>query len=145
MSDSPPERGSPPAGSQEGSPPQLRSESWLQRRSRRRALRRYVPAGLTTPEDVRAELDRAKALNAATDYNLRRVIGYGAPALMVVQIAIADYVFYVYGSANGWDIDSTAIDVWLAATVVQLAIIAHGIGRYLFPPEDRKGKGADRP
>lgn len=51
----------------------------------------------------------------------------------MVQIGIADLVFYRYGSANGWEIPVSAIQAWLAAVVVQVISVVLVITRYLFP------------
>lgn len=132
---------------QGGGTPRPSRRPWWKRWRRPLARWRKAPAGPTSPQEVEAELGRARAINAATDTTLRRVLGYGAPLALIFQIGLTDYIFYLYGSTNQWRIDSTAIDVWLAATVVQLAIITRVIGKYLFPPGGPKSgqEGADRP
>lgn len=72
-----------------------------------------------------------------------KVYAYGAVAAMVVQILIADWVFYLYGynhlDATGhhrWQISEGAIQVWLAATVVEVIGIVLVIAKSLFPSDD---------
>ncbi len=103
--------------------------------SRSRALvGRTGPTGPTGARQVEDEVARARHRNAKTDSRLRQWLGYGALIAMALQLAAADYVFYRYGHALGWQLPVEAIIGWLTATVVQLFIILRGLGRYLFPP-----------
>ena len=101
-----------------------------------------APSGRVSVEDVEKVLDqsikRARAADAHTDKWLRRGLGYGSLLAIGVQLYIADRVFFKYGDARHWKIPTDAMDVWLAAVVVQLFIILQGIGNYLFPPEERR-------
>jgi len=111
--------------------------------SRRRRWRRWrrsnAPVGSTSVEEVDLELQKAlkkaKAANAWTDVRLRRWLGFGALFLMAAQMVAADVVFIVYGNANGWEIPVSGIQVWLGATVVQIAVIVGAVAKYLFPPD----------
>lgn len=54
--------------------------------------------------------------------------------IMSAQITVADYVFYLYGEANGWEIPMGAIVGWLSATVIQVVAVVVVIARGLFAP-----------
>lgn len=101
--------------------------------------RRDAPTGPASVEEVEFELQKAlkkaRAANAWTDVRLRRWLGFGALFLMAAQMVAADVVFVVYGHANGWDIPVSGIQVWLGATVVQVAVIVGAVAKYLFPPD----------
>jgi hypothetical protein len=100
---------------------------------------RDAPSGPTTVEEVEFELQKdlkkARAANAWTDVRLRRWLGFGALFLMAGQMVVADAVFIVYGDVNGWEIPVSGIQVWLGATVVQVAVIVAAVAKYLFPPD----------
>ena len=59
---------------------------------------------------------------------------------MGIQVLIADVAFYWYGfehviNGRRWQIPAGAIQVWLAATVVQVIGIVLVIARSLFPSD----------
>lgn len=112
---------------------------------RRRPAGATGATGPTGAKEVEDEVARAKRRNATTDSRLRQYLGYGALLAMPVQLAAADYAFYLYGHAYDWKIPVLAINGWLAAAVVQLFIILRGLGRYLFPPINPKNDLQDRP
>ncbi|MDQ3090278.1 MAG: hypothetical protein M3R46_01180 [Actinomycetota bacterium] len=56
-----------------------------------------------------------------------------------IQIAAADYIFYLYGSAWEWRIPTAAINGWLTATVVQVVSVVLVTTRYLFPKDGFRG------
>jgi hypothetical protein len=94
---------------------------------------RSKPSGAVSAEEVERRLVGVKMDAAETDAALRKVLGYGALGLMAAQIVIADAAFFVYGFTNHWDVPVSAINVWLAATVVQVAFVVRTVARYLFP------------
>ncbi len=65
--------------------------------------------------------------------------------MAAAQIAIADYLFFRYGHDNSWSIPVGGIQVWLAATVVQVFIIVQGLAKYLFPPDHPSGTNPRNP
>ncbi|HWN72204.1 MAG TPA: hypothetical protein VNN15_00185 [Solirubrobacterales bacterium] len=115
------------------------TEREISRRRWRRWRRSDAPAGPTSVEEVDLELQKAlkkaRAANAWTDVRLRRWLGFGALFLMASQMVTADVVFIVYGNAKGWEIPVSGIQVWLGATVVQVAVIVGAVAKYLFPPD----------
>jgi hypothetical protein len=48
------------------------------------------------------------------------------------QVAIADYVFYLYGEGNAWVIPPEAIAAWLGAAVIEVIGVVIVIVRFLF-------------
>jgi hypothetical protein len=116
------------------------TEGEVSRRGRWRRWRRSnSPVGPTSVEEVDLELQKAlkkaRAANAWTDVRLRRWLGFGALFLMAAQMVAADVVFIVYGNAKGWDVPVSGIQVWLGATVIQVAVIVGAVAKYLFPPD----------
>lgn len=67
------------------------------------------------------------------DLKLRKLIGYGALGAMGAQIVAADVVFVAYGWTNGWDIPVTAIQAWLAATVIEVVTVVLVVTKSMFP------------
>jgi hypothetical protein len=94
--------------------------------------------GRTSVEAVEQELAKARVSDAHTDKWLRRFLGYGSLIAIAAQLAVADLVFFKYGHAKSWLLDTGALEAWLAAVVIQLFIIVRGIGSYLFPHERRR-------
>ena len=52
---------------------------------------------------------------------------------MGAQIVAADVVFVAYGWTNGWDIPVTAIQAWLAATVIEVVTVVLVVTKSMFP------------
>jgi hypothetical protein len=104
---------------------------WWQFRKKRQASR---PSGKVDLEQISTELRkaRAEAEGVESDVKMKRWVGYGSLLFMVVQIGVADWAFVKYGRHNGWDIPSEAMDFWLGATVVQVAIVVRTVANYLF-------------
>lgn len=59
----------------------------------------------------------------------------GAICTMIVQVLIADGVFYLYGHSAHWKIPVEAIDIFLGATVVQVIGVVLAITKSLFPSD----------
>jgi hypothetical protein len=71
------------------------------------------------------------------DVELKRRYAKWLLILVAVQLVVADIVFVLYASVGkGWDLSSGVIEVWLAATLVELIGVALVITRYLFPRRD---------
>jgi hypothetical protein len=93
-----------------------------------------------TLEEHEAEQRQLENIKARNLLAYGKVYAYGSMTAMVLQIAIADVAFYIYGSehvVNGhiWQIPVGAIQVWLAATVVQVIGVVLVIAKSLFPSE----------
>jgi hypothetical protein len=86
-------------------------------------------------------LQRARAAAGWIDVGLRRFLGYGTLFILAFQLVVADVAFFIYGYNREWEIPASAIHVWLAAVVLQVAIITRGIASYLFPPPDGEDEG----
>lgn len=75
------------------------------------------------------------------DLRLKKIIGYGGVGALVTQIVVGNVVFIIYAGNNGWDVPAAAISAWLAACVIQVAVIVRTITSYIFPA-DTKPTGA---
>jgi|GEM_PF-1863260 len=103
-------------------------------------------AGL--PEDLQflAEKHQAQEIElkrrfAGQEYELRRTYARWIIVLLGAQLLLANAVFVAFSWAGKhWDLSTAVIDVWLAATVVQVVGIVLVVTRNLFP--DRDGKPA---
>ena len=90
-----------------------------------------LPAQTDAELEVLRKTTRVKGEQA--DLILRKRVANGALIVMLVQIALADAGFYLYGHGNGWHIPVAAIDGWLGATVIQIVSVVLVITGYLFP------------
>lgn len=71
------------------------------------------------------------------DIQLKRTYAKWLLLLMAGQLVVADAIFVVYAWAGEhWHLDAGVIQVWLAATLVELIGVALVITRYLFPRRD---------
>lgn len=96
-----------------------------------RALREVQPAKtLVEHEAEKRQLANEKARN---ELGYGKMYAYGAMAAMALQVLIADAAFYLYGDAEHWLVPVAAIQVWLAATVVQVIGVVLVIAKSLFP------------
>lgn len=90
------------------------------------------------PKDKLDEDSRKVDLERKTaDLKLSKVVGYGALGFMAAQLAVADVAFFLYGESNAWQIPASAIEVWLAATVIEVIGVVLVIAKYLFPSGER--------
>jgi hypothetical protein len=80
--------------------------------------------------EARAQLQNK---DLAQDIRLKRLVATFALGGLGVQLLIADGVFAWYGFDSSWHVPVSAIQVWLAATVVQIVGVLTVIARYLFP------------
>lgn len=94
------------------------------------------PGGLLSTTEIKevgppiSQLDRDDRTQA---YGLRGKYANGALIAVSAQIIVADVVFGIYGFANAWKVPAQAMEVWLAATVVQVIGVVLVITRSLFP------------
>jgi hypothetical protein len=92
-----------------------------------------------TLHDLGIEAKKVEIERQRSDMNLGRSYARVLLGALAVQIAIADGAFYVYGFYNSWDIPVTAIEVWLAATVIEVIGVVAVITRSLFPTKSKGG------
>jgi len=101
--------------------------------------------GVAKLEDRSVET-RKRAIDnekSGVDLTLQKWIGYGGPALMFIQLVIANLVFVKYAHEKGWgSIPTGVIQVYLAATVVQVIGVVLIIARSVFPEGGRNGPAA---
>ncbi len=120
---------------QEGPPPReaispasLRAESGTV--EAQLAIANLPPA----PKDELEE-DRRKAAGERLRIGIRlaKLIGYGALIAVVIQVALADVAFFLYGFSNAWKIPAAAISAWLAAIVIQVIGVVMVVAKDIFP------------
>jgi len=76
---------------------------------------------------------------AEQEYELRRTYARRILILLFAQFLIADGVFVAFAWAGAnWELSTAVIDVWLAATAVQVVGIVLVVTRNLFPERDGK-------
>jgi glutathione S-transferase len=93
------------------------------------------------PDDLRylAERERRqglmlKQLFAEQEHQLRQKYADWIIWLLGAQFVIADLVFVAFAWAGqGWDLAPGVVEVWLAATVVQVVGVVAIVTRHLFP------------
>ena len=91
------------------------------------------------PEQHQAQVIKLKGKFAEQEYNLRKTYAKRILLLLIAQLLIADAVFVAFAWAGEHRHLSTAvIDVWLAATVVQVVGIVLVVTRNLFPDRGAK-------
>lgn len=95
------------------------------------------------PPEARDKLDedrrRVRVERARSDLKLSKVVGYGALGLMSAQLIVADAAFYFYGFWNSWHVPAAAVEIWLAAIVVQVVGVVLVITNHLFPGDPGNG------
>jgi hypothetical protein len=98
------------------------------------------------PEELKhlGERERAQGISlrqlfAEQEHKLRQKYADWIIWILGAQLLIADIVFLVFAWAGrGWDLSPGVIEVWLAATVVQVVGIALIVTRHLFPSRDER-------
>ncbi len=83
-------------------------------------------------DDKAAEMSAAQARGARDVVMLRRIFAWLLLVALLLQIVLADYVFYRYGASRDWDLPAEALSAWLAAVVVQVVSLVYAIVKYLF-------------
>jgi len=78
-----------------------------------------------------------KGIDHWQDILLKKSYARALLILVAIQLAIADAVFIAYAwVGEDWRLEAGVIEVWLAATLVELIGVALVITRYLFPRRD---------
>ena len=71
------------------------------------------------------------------DVELKRRYAKWLLILIAAQLVVADLIFVVYAWAGrGWELSPGVIEVWLAATLIELVGVVAVVTRYLFPRRD---------
>jgi hypothetical protein len=105
-----------------------------------------VSESASLPEDLRFLVEKNQAQEielkrkfADQEHELRQSYARRILFILGAQFLLADVVFIVFAWAGrNWDLSTAVIDVWLAATVVQVVGIVLVVTSNLFP--DRDGK-----
>jgi hypothetical protein len=99
-------------------------------------------AGLPVELRNLAERERAQNLSlrqlfAEQEHGLRQKYADWIIWLLGAQLVIADAVFVAFAWAGqSWDLTPGVVEVWLAATVVQVVGVVAIVTRHLFPNRD---------
>lgn len=98
------------------------------------------------PEELRhlPERDRAQAIelkrkSAELEHGLKKTYAMWILVLLGFQLLLSNATFIAFAWAGeGWDVSTSVIQVWLAATVVQVVGVVLVVTRHLFPNRDGK-------
>ncbi|HEY2056714.1 MAG TPA: hypothetical protein VGH14_22500 [Solirubrobacterales bacterium] len=89
------------------------------------------------PEKERAQGLRLRQLFAEQEHGLRQKYADWIIWLLGAQFVVADAVFVVFAWAGrSWDLPPGVIEVWMAATVVQVVGVVAVVTLHLFPNRD---------
>lgn len=96
------------------------------------------------PEDLRHLPERDKALAielkrkaAELEHGLKSTYATWILILLAGQLLVANAIFVVFAwVGENWELSTSVIQVWLAATVVQTVGIVLVVTRHLFPNRD---------
>jgi thiosulfate reductase cytochrome b subunit len=95
------------------------------------------------PERERAQELTLKQVFAQQEYDLRQRYAFWILIILGVQLLIADGVFIAFAQiGESWVLSPGVIQVWLAATVVQVVGIVLVVTRHLFPNKNHIRKVA---
>jgi uncharacterized membrane protein len=100
-----------------------------------------LPDGLMhLAEKEQAQKISLRQLFAEQEHGLRQKYADWILWLLGAQFVVADAVFVAFAWAGqGWDLPSGVVEVWLAATVVQVVGVVAVVTRHLFPARDEVG------
>jgi glutathione S-transferase len=103
-----------------------------------------LPDGLKyLDEKERAQGLSLRQLFAEQEHQLRQKYADWILWLLGAQFVIADAVFVAFAWAGRrWDLPPGVVEVWLAATVVQVVGVVAVVTRHLFPNRDAGEMGA---
>jgi hypothetical protein len=95
--------------------------------------------GMVPPEEFDPHDHEALAgIDHWQDISLKETYAKRLLWLVIGQLVVADVVFVVYAWAGKeWRLEPGVIEVWLAATLVELIGVALVVTRYLFPRRDK--------
>lgn len=96
------------------------------------------------PEELRhlPERDRAQAIHlkrkaADLEHRLKNRYATWILILLGAQLLIANAIFTAFAWAGeDWELSTSVVQVWLAATVVQVVGVVYVVTRHLFPNRD---------
>jgi glutathione S-transferase len=89
-------------------------------------------------EEERAQGMSLRQLFAEQEHGLRQMYAEWIIWLLGAQFVIADAVFVTFAwVGKSWDLSPGVVEVWLAATVVQVVGVVAIVTRHLFPNRDR--------
>jgi hypothetical protein len=89
------------------------------------------------PERDRAQTIHLKRKAAELEYRLKSRYATWILILLGTQLLAANVMFTAFAWAGeGWELSTSVVQVWLAATVVQVVGVVYVVTRHLFPNRD---------
>ncbi len=88
----------------------------------------------------RAQLQeiRLRESNAKQDLELRETYAKWLLGILAIELVVVNVIFCLYAAkGRDWRLPDGVIQIWLAATVVQVVGIVTVVTRYLFPRRDQ--------
>ncbi|WPF66391.1 MULTISPECIES: hypothetical protein [unclassified Corynebacterium] len=83
------------------------------------------------------ELNKLKIEDHRLDSRLKKVLGYGIPILVLLQLIVMDIVFIGYAYIQVIDrslpLSDSIIIAWITTTIAQVIGLAMVVTKYLFP------------
>ncbi len=123
------DKGGPSERPDEPTLEQLTEAKDLARKSREKGAE-VQPITELPPDTVQRDYEQ--------DIKLKRMYGRTLLTVMTVQLGVADLLFFLYAVFGlRWAIQTSVMQTWLAATVVEVIGIALVVTRYLFPRRDQ--------
>ncbi len=128
--------GGPGNGSNEGLPDALREAD--------QEVKSHIAGAASSParlahlqEQEREQQMNLKRLFAEQEHGLRQSYADWILRIIGAQFLVADIVFVTFAwVGKRWDLPPEVIEVWLAATVVQVVGVVAIVTRHLFPNRD---------
>jgi hypothetical protein len=95
------------------------------------------------PEQERAQGLTLHRMFAEQEHGLRQSYADWIIRVLGAQLLVADAVFVIFAwVGENWELSPGVIEVWLAATVVQVVGVVAIVTRHLFPNRDRSEASA---
>lgn len=89
-------------------------------------------------EQAQLQEIRLKESNAKQDLELRETYAKWLLGILAIELIVVNVIFCLYAAkGRDWRLPDGVIQIWLAATVVQVVGIVTVVTRYLFPRRDQ--------
>jgi hypothetical protein len=89
-------------------------------------------------EQAQLQEIRLREGNAKQDLELRETYAKWLLGILAIELVVVNVIFCLYAAkGQDWRLPDGVIQIWLAATVVQVVGIVTVVTRYLFPRRDQ--------
>ncbi len=89
-------------------------------------------------EQAQLQEIRLREGNAKQDLELRETYAKWLLGILAIELVVVNVIFCLYAAkGRDWRLPDGVIQIWLAATVVQVVGIVTVVTRYLFPRRDQ--------